>query len=104
MTQASIRTFADTIVRCMLGSDQVRRCNLDGGLSEGLAAFYEKDSLCQLLLKISHKTQPADEDQDHDSGFYTHFRGHYRPVHVGVRPGAALQSRWRSLRRVGCLL
>ena len=46
MTQASIRTFADeVIVRCMLGSDQVRRCNLDGGLLEGLAAYWPPPSL-----------------------------------------------------------
>lgn len=38
MTQASIRTRQGTLfVRCMLGSDQVRRCNLDDGLLERLA-------------------------------------------------------------------
>ena len=41
MTQASIRTRQGTLfVRCMLGSDQVRRCNLDDGLLERLAADF----------------------------------------------------------------
>jgi hypothetical protein len=40
MTQASIRTRQGTLfVRCMLGSDQVRRCNLDDGLFKGMADF-----------------------------------------------------------------
>jgi len=37
MTQASIRTRQGTLfVRCMLGSDQVRRCNLGDGLLKGM--------------------------------------------------------------------